>query len=124
MLLSRSAPVRDAAHAARPPISHRTHEQTALVLQVGANVRSELAIFGHDPVPRLIARGWAAILMEPQPALADALRLHYSEYSRVTIVPEAFCADGSTASAALWYINATATLGSNESDARCIGNAI
>ena len=97
-----------------------------IVLQVGANSHSDDAAFAHDPVPRLIARvGWGAILVEPQPEAAASLRDRYrSKAPRVAVVEAAFCPDAAARSVPLYFINGTRTLGSNESDVRCVGKAI
>lgn len=95
-----------------------------LVLQIGANSHSGSIAHAHDPVPFLIAHGWAATLLEPQPPAAAALReLYHKKLSAtITVRGEAVCTDVMAATATLWYINATKTLGSNHSDARCMGD--
>ena len=94
------------------------------VLQVGANAHSKAVAFSHDPVPRLIARGFSAVLVEPQPFAAESLRKAYAHNSLVRVVQAAFCPDASATTVPLWFINGTKNLGSNESDVRCAGAAI
>ena len=95
-----------------------------LVLQIGANSHSEDFAFAHDPVPRLIAKGWSAILIEPQPTAASALRAKYASNVQISVVQAAFCPDATARLVPLYFINGTKSLGANESDIRCVGEAI
>ena len=95
------------------------------VLQIGANSHSTSTAFVHDPVPRLIANGWRAVLVEPQPDAAVALRHHYAgREDQVRVVEAAFCPSATARAMPLYFVNATKTLGANESDVRCVGDAI
>lgn len=95
-----------------------------VVLQIGANAHSDDAAFTHDPVPRLIGRGWGAILLEPQSHAAASLRVRYRHLPQISVVEAAFCVDDASQSMPLWFVNGTRTLGANESDVRCVGKAI
>ena len=94
------------------------------LLQIGANSHSQSMAFDHDPVPWLIARGWAATLVEPQPDAVAKLQSRYQGNTGVRVVQAAVCADATTESMPLYFINGSRTLGSNESDARCLGDAV
>ena len=93
------------------------------VLQVGANSHSASAAHAHDPVPFLIAHGWSATLIEPQPQNVAALRSRYSGQESVSVRAEAVCETAAARWTTLWLINASKTLGANHSDARCLGDA-
>eukprot|EP00966_Prymnesium_polylepis_P307377 7103207-Prymnesium_polylepis.1 len=89
------------------------------VVQVGAHDHHGGS---HDVVPQLIQKGWRALLIEPQPNNVAKLRTMYQNVSdRVRIEEAAICANKSQSSITLWYMNGTATLGSNHSDVRCLG---
>lgn len=94
------------------------------IVQVGANAHSQSGAFSHDPVPWLIARGWAATLVEPQPGPANDLRQRYANNPDVHVVEAAICGDTSAASVPLYFINGSRTLGANESDVRCLGDVV
>lgn len=90
------------------------------LLQIGANSHGDSPGFLHDPAPKLISKHWAAVLVEPQPSAAMALRHRYEGNRRVRVVQAALCPDGSPASMVLHFINGSRTLGANESDVRCM----
>ena len=92
------------------------------VLQIGANSHGADIAFSHDPVPTLIRQGWRATLVEPQPVAAGKLRAAYAATNgRVRVLEAAFCSEPGVSSVPLYFINGSRTLGSNESDIRCIG---
>jgi hypothetical protein len=88
-----------------------------LLVQVGAHRHEG----GHDPAPKLIKAGWSAILFEPQPASAQALREKYQGVSRVRVIQAALCTNSTEEFVKMWSLNTTRNLGSNESDVRCMG---
>ena len=90
------------------------------LLQIGANSHGDSLGFLHDPAPKLISKHWAAVLLEPQPGAAMALRRRYAGNRRVRVVQAALCRDGSPPSMVLYFVNGSRTLGSNESDVRCM----
>lgn len=92
------------------------------ILQVGANSHGASFAHAHDPVPYLISHGWAATLIEPQPQAAAALRERYGGNSAVAVRAEAVCTTDDAEYTTLWLINTTKTIGSNHSDARCLGD--
>ena len=88
-----------------------------LLVQIGAHRHEG----GHDPSPGLIQSGWSAILFEPMPTSAKALRDKYQSIPRVRVVEAAVCMNATQSDARLWSLNLTRNLGSNESDVRCLG---
>ena len=50
------------------------------------------------------------------------LRSRYSRNGNVSVLREAVCPDASASSTMLWFINVSKMLGSNVSDARCLGD--
>ena len=85
-----------------------------LLVQIGAHRHEG----GHDPSPSLIQSGWSAILFEPQPDAAAALRDKYRANPRVRVIEAAVCTNATQQSARLWSLNMTRNLGSNVSDVR------
>ena len=92
------------------------------VLQVGANSHGTSIAHAHDPVPFLISHGWSAMLIEPQPQAAAALRDRYSGQQSVNVRQEAVCESAAARWTTLWLINVSKTFGANHSDARCLGD--
>lgn len=98
------------------------HATSALVLQVGANSHSSFAAHQHDPVPLLIKQGWHAVLIEPQPTAAASLRKKHGANPHVRVVNAAVCLDAAASAMPLFFVNASRTHGSNDSDTRCLGS--
>lgn len=91
-----------------------------LAVQFGANGHVDTSYANDDPVPRLIAAGWGAVLVEPVPGLAAALRSKYAGVERVRVVEAAACPAGqSTVPFYRVDFENTEHHGSQHADPRC-----
>jgi hypothetical protein len=70
--------------------------------------------------------GWKGVLLEPLPSALRKLRTRYERNPRVRVVPAAICSDAAARNMSLWSIDGSSTksYGNNESDIRCIGDAL
>lgn len=108
---------RDPGGAPRAAMALQASNAGRLLVQIGAHRHEG----GHDPSPGLIQAGWSAILFEPMPSSAKALRDKYHSSANVRVVEAAVCTNATQTFARLWSLNLTKNLGSNESDVRCMG---
>ena len=81
------------------------------MLQIGANSHSEDFAFAHDPVPRLIAKGWSAILIDTAHCGIAMKNMHQASRWRMS---RQFCPDVTARLVPLLFINGTKSLGANE----------
>lgn len=96
------------------------------VVQLGAHGHADTSyVNAVDPVPRMVASGASALLVEPQPHFAHILRHKYADNPAVRILNQAICS-GNITSANLYSVQTdnAESFGTLRADGRCANKTI